>query len=62
MKKITDFEKAAEVKLQAGAVVEAFKEELNALILKYSSYPGMNESKSVLVEGISNALIEASKK
>lgn len=61
MKKITDFEKAAEVKLQAGAVVESFKEELQALILKYKNYPGMNESKSVLAEGISNALIEASK-
>ena len=62
MKKISDFEQTAEIKLQAGAIVEAFKEELSALISKYNNYPGLNESASVVSEGISNALKEASSK
>jgi hypothetical protein len=57
MKKLSDFEQTAEHKIKAEAVVEAFKEELSALVAKYNGFPGILESEvSFVSAGISKAL------
>lgn len=61
MKKLSDFEKTAEVKLRADAVVEAFRLELDALVTKYTGFEGLQESeKAMVVNAIGKTLYKAS--
>jgi len=61
MKKLSDFEKTAEVKLRADAVVEAFRLELDALVNKYTGFEGLHESeKPVVAAAIGKVLYAAS--
>lgn len=62
MKKLSEFEQTAEHRIKADVVVEAFKEELTALIARYNGFPGILESEVQFVNsGILKVLNAASK-